>query len=176
MRSTTRCYCVRSTSTQTADGCVYTSDDGVVHCRSEAQARYLKERLERRFRDCMLELHPEKTQIVCCHVGNQQHTQVSKKFDFLGYCFRSRLVRYRYGKLFVSFTPAISPRAADYIVFKCRLSIIRSMFSASLPIRDRPWQRHGKLRVPCSWSRPIHWQAPNLQQFPRRPEYARFRP
>ena len=91
------------------------ADDGVVHCRSEAQARYLKERLERRFRDCMLELHPEKTQIVCCHVGNQQHTQVSKKFDFLGYCFRPRLVRNRYRKLFVSFTPAISPRAAKRI-------------------------------------------------------------
>ncbi len=91
------------------------ADDAVVHCRSEAQARYLKERLERRLRECKLELHPEKTQIVCCHVGKQQNTRVAKKFDFLGYCFRPRLVRNRYGKMFVSFTPAISPSSAKRI-------------------------------------------------------------
>jgi len=91
------------------------ADDGVVHCRSEAQARYLKARLERRLRECKLELHPQKTQIVCCHVGKQKTTQVAKQFDFLGYCFRSRLVRSRYGKLFVNFTPAISPRSAQRI-------------------------------------------------------------
>ena len=91
------------------------ADDGVVHCRSEAQARYLKSRLDRRFRECKLELHPEKTQIVCCHVGKPLNKGVAKKFDFLGYCFRPRLVRNRYGKLFVSFTPAISPRAAKRI-------------------------------------------------------------
>ena len=91
------------------------ADDAVLHCRSEAQARNLKARLERRLRECKLELHPDKTQIVCCHVGKQQNTQVAKKFDFLGYCFRPRLVRNRYGKLFVSFTPAISPHSAKKI-------------------------------------------------------------
>jgi RNA-directed DNA polymerase len=91
------------------------ADDAVVHCRSEAQARYLKAQLERRFRECKLELHPEKTQIVCCHVGKQKNTQVAKKFDFLGYCFRARLVRSRKGKMFASFTPAISPRSAKKI-------------------------------------------------------------
>ena len=91
------------------------ADDAVVHCRSEAQARYLKARLERRLRECKLEFHPDKTQIVCCHVGKQQNTQVAKKFDFLGYCFRPRLVRSRHGQMFVSFTPAISPRSAKKI-------------------------------------------------------------
>ncbi len=91
------------------------ADDAVVHCRSEADARDLKARLERRLRECKLQLHPEKTQIICCHVGKRQNTQVAKKFDFLGYCFRPRLVRNRYGKMFVSFTPAISPRSAKRI-------------------------------------------------------------
>ena len=91
------------------------ADDAVVHCRSEAQARDLKERLEGRLRECKLELHPEKTQIVCCRVSKQHDTQVGKKFDFLGYCFRPRLVRNRHGKLFVSITPAISPRSAKRI-------------------------------------------------------------
>ena len=91
------------------------ADDGVVHCRSEAEARDLKECLERRFRECKLELHPEKTQIVWCHLGKPPDTQVAKQFDFLGYCFRPRLVRSRHGKMFVSFTPAISPRSAKRI-------------------------------------------------------------
>ncbi len=91
------------------------ADDAVVHCRSEAEACDLKARLERRLRECKLELHPTKTQIVCCHVDKQKNTQVAKKFDFLGYCFRPRLVRNRYGKMFVSFTPAISPRSAKRI-------------------------------------------------------------
>ncbi len=91
------------------------ADDAVVHCRSEVEARDLKARLERRLRECKLELHPTKTQIVCCHVGKQKNTQAAKKFDFLGYCFRARLVRSRYGKMFVSFTPAISPRSAKKI-------------------------------------------------------------
>lgn len=91
------------------------ADDGVVHCRSEAQARYLKERLERRFRDCKLELHPEKTQIVCCNVRKLRSSQASKKFDFLGYCFRPRLVRTRAGRLFVGFTPGISPSSGKNI-------------------------------------------------------------
>ena len=91
------------------------ADDGVVHCQSEAQARYLRGRLEKRFRECKLELHPQKTQIVCCRVRAQQQPQVGKKFDFLGYCFRPRLARNRQGQMFVGFTPAISPRSAKRI-------------------------------------------------------------
>ena len=91
------------------------ADDGVVHCRSEAQARHLKERLERRFRECNLELHPQKTHIVCCNVSRPRGPQVSNKFDFLGYCFRPRLVRTRKGSLFVGFTPSISPSSGKRI-------------------------------------------------------------
>ena len=91
------------------------ADDAVVHCRSEAQAHYLRDCLERRLRECKLELHPVKTQIVCCHVGKQRYSQVAKKFDFLGYCFRPRLARNRYGEMFVGFTPAISPTSAKRI-------------------------------------------------------------
>ena len=108
------------------------ADDGVVHCRSEAQARMIKHRLERRFRECKLELHPQKTQIVCCHVGKQQNTQVAKQFDFLGYCFRPRLVRSRSGKLFVGFTPAISPCSAKQIRLQVRRWRLHRLSSRSL--------------------------------------------
>lgn len=87
----------------------------VCHCRSEAQARYLRARLERRFAECRLELHPEKTQIVYCKDDNRAGDYPHTKFDFLGYTFRSRLARRVDGKFFVSFSPAISAKAAKAI-------------------------------------------------------------
>jgi RNA-directed DNA polymerase len=39
----------------------------------------------------------------------------NQKFDFLGYTFRPRQSKSRWGKLFVNFTPAISTRAAKAI-------------------------------------------------------------
>jgi Group II intron, maturase-specific domain./Reverse transcriptase (RNA-dependent DNA polymerase). len=87
----------------------------VVHCRSEAQAKFLLTQLHKRFRECRLELQSEKTKIVCCNIAKQSSTQSNKKFDFLGYCFHPRLVRDPKGKRFVGFTPAISPKAAKQI-------------------------------------------------------------
>ena len=74
-----------------------------------------KTALQERLRECQLELHPEKTQIVCCNVKRQGGKGIAKKFTFLGYEFRPRRVCSRQGKLFVSFTPAISPHAAKRI-------------------------------------------------------------
>ena len=91
------------------------ADDAVCHCRTEAQARYLKARLERRFAECRLELHPEKTKIVYCKDDNRAGEFPQTKFDFLGYTFRSRLVRRGDGKFFVGFSPAISNKAAKAI-------------------------------------------------------------
>ena len=42
------------------------TDDGILHCRTEAEAKYLRSRLAARLRDCGLEMHPEKTRIVYC--------------------------------------------------------------------------------------------------------------
>ena len=91
------------------------ADDAVCHCRTEAQAKYLKARLERRFAECSLELHPEKTKIVYCKDDNRAGEFPQTQFDFLGYTFRSRLARRGDGKFFVSFSPAISGKAAKAI-------------------------------------------------------------
>ena len=91
------------------------ADDAVCHCRTEAQARYLKARLERRFAECRLELHPEKTKIVYCKDDNRAGEFPQTKFDFLGYTFRARLVRRGDGKFFVGFSPAISNKSAKAI-------------------------------------------------------------
>ncbi len=117
------------------------ADDGVVHCRSEEQAHALKARLKERLGECGLELHPEKTRIVCCNVRTPPRVGVYQKFDFLGYCFRPRLVRSRSGKMFVGFTPALSPSAAKKIrqrVRRWRLNLRTSLSLEELAVAVNP--------------------------------------
>src|SRR3954466_8885025 len=88
------------------------ADDGLVHCRTEQEAEALKVDVPARLAECRLELHPTKTKIVYCKDEKGNGTYPDTKFDFLGYCFRPRLVRSsRDGKLFWGFNPAVSPSA-----------------------------------------------------------------
>lgn len=88
------------------------ADDGLVHCRTEAEARAVMAALTERFATCGLELHPEKTKIVYCKDGSRKGRYPNTKFDFLGYTFRPRVVKNsRRNSIFVSFTPAVSAAA-----------------------------------------------------------------
>ncbi|MCG5514493.1 group II intron reverse transcriptase/maturase [Ectothiorhodospira shaposhnikovii] len=91
------------------------ADDGVCHCRSKAQAEYLRNALERRFAECGLELHPQKTRIVYCKDDDRRQEYPVTSFDFLGYTFRPRRSKNRFGKYFVNFSPAVSNKAAKAI-------------------------------------------------------------
>ena len=86
------------------------ADDILVHCTSEEQAQELKTRIAQRLAQCALELHPTKTQIVYCKDADRQGTYAQERFDFLGYTFRPRRSKNRWGKYFVNFTPAVSAR------------------------------------------------------------------
>src|ERR1700688_1741979 len=88
------------------------ADDAICHCKSEAQARRLKQALEARLAGCKLDLHPGKTKIVYCKQANRRGDYPICQFDFLGYTFRPRSVMNRMGKLSVGFTPAVSNKAA----------------------------------------------------------------
>jgi len=48
------------------------ADDIIVHCVSERQATWLKEKIKERLIKCGLELHPEKTKIIYCKDGNRR--------------------------------------------------------------------------------------------------------
>jgi hypothetical protein len=87
------------------------ADDAVVHCRTEQQARELKERLAARFVTCGLELHPGKTRIVYCRDSNRTGDYPITQFTFLGFTFRPRGAVGRQGKLFTSFLPGVSREA-----------------------------------------------------------------
>jgi RNA-directed DNA polymerase len=87
------------------------ADDGVVHCKTEAEANQLKTAIAERLRKCKLELHPEKTKIVYCKDDDRRKRYLHEKFDFLGYTFRARRSKNRRGKYFVNFSPAVSNKA-----------------------------------------------------------------
>lgn len=91
------------------------ADDIVCHCRSEYEALALRQVLERRFADCGLELHPEKTKVVYCKDTNRKGDYPVHQFDFLGYTFRPRLAIWKGGLFGVSFLPAASPKALKAI-------------------------------------------------------------
>jgi hypothetical protein len=86
------------------------ADDGVCHCVSKEQACYLKDKLEQRFKEYKLELHPEKTKIVYCGMDKDIRKQENISFDFLGYTFKPRSAIGR-GRRFTNMLPAIADKA-----------------------------------------------------------------
>jgi group II intron reverse transcriptase/maturase len=108
------------------------ADDAICHCKSEVQARLLKQRLEARFAECALELHPDKTRIVYCKDASRQICYPIYQFDFLGYTFRARKAMNRWGKLFSSFTPAVSDKAAKSMRQQIRRSGLLRRYDLSL--------------------------------------------
>ena len=87
------------------------ADDGVVHCRTEEEALRMKEVLEARFKECHLELHPEKTGVIYCKDEDRRKEHLLTGFDFLGFTFRPRRSKNRWGKPFINFSPAVSNEA-----------------------------------------------------------------
>lgn len=87
------------------------ADDAIAHCSSKEQAEKVLEEIKTRLKKCGLEINMEKTRIVYCKDQRRKGDNEQESFDFLGYTFRSRVVRSKQGKKFVGFTPAISSRA-----------------------------------------------------------------
>jgi len=131
------------------------ADDIVIHCRSLAEVQELKREIEERLAECKLTVSQEKTRIVYCKDTNRRGRYENAEFDFLGYTFRPRPVRNKDGKLFVSFTPAISRKAEKAIRDEMRswrvhqrtekdLNYLSKVFNPKL----RGWiQYYGKFRL-----------------------------
>jgi RNA-directed DNA polymerase len=83
------------------------ADDAVIHCKSIAQARLVLRKVDQRFRQCGLELHPEKTRIVYCQDVNRREAFPLIQFTFLGYTFRPRKALDKHGRVYVNFAPAV---------------------------------------------------------------------
>ena len=86
-------------------------DDVIVHARSEQHARQLRGAIASRLAECGLQLNERKTRIVYCKDDDRRGSHEHESFDFLGYTFRPRLSKSRFGKHFLNFTPAVSGEA-----------------------------------------------------------------
>jgi RNA-directed DNA polymerase len=86
-------------------------DDAVIHCTSQEQAHQVRDALAVRLATVGLELHSDKTRIVYCKDVDRRGDHEVTSFTFLGYTFRPRLAKNRWGKHFVNFLPAVSKDA-----------------------------------------------------------------
>ena len=75
------------------------ADDALCHCVSEEQAKKLRDALEKRFAECGLQLHPEKTKIVYCKDDDRRGNFLHEKFDFLGLRFSGQEIEESLGKV-----------------------------------------------------------------------------
>jgi len=85
------------------------ADDVICHCSSRREAQALNESQQARFSACNFTLHPEKTHVVYCKDSNRCGPFEVIQFEFLGFAFRPRCAKNRWGKLFTNFVPAASP-------------------------------------------------------------------
>lgn len=87
-------------------------DDVIVHARSEREARQVRDAIAKRLAECGLELNENKTRIVYCRDDDRRGSYEHTSFDYLGYTFRPRLSKNRFGKHFLNFSPAVSGEAS----------------------------------------------------------------
>ena len=85
------------------------ADDIVAHCADGGRRRSRSWRAsDVGSRSVELEVHPGKTRIVYCKDDDRSRGYPQERFDFLGYTFRPRRSKNRWGKFFINFTPAVS--------------------------------------------------------------------
>jgi RNA-directed DNA polymerase len=118
------------------------ADDIIVHCRGRGEANLVRAGVEKRLRECGLELHSEKTKLVYCKDSNRQENHPHEKFNFLGFTFRPRKATTRRGGLFCSFSPAISKDAVEKICdeirsWKLHLRTAQSIAELALEINPK---------------------------------------
>ena len=87
------------------------ADDVLAHCSSLKQAERVLEAIKTRLQQCRL----LKTRIVYCKDVDRKGSHEHERFDFLGFTFRPRLCKNKWGKHFVNFLPAISDKAIKEI-------------------------------------------------------------
>lgn len=109
------------------------ADDALAHCKTEREAQQLLGELRQRFKECKLELHPDKTKIVYCKDERRKSNHPNTEFTFLGYTFSRRLLRNRHTNgLFMRFVPAASKSAVKSMRAKTRKSELRNKTELSL--------------------------------------------
>lgn len=132
------------------------ADDIIVHCKSEAQAHFIKHQISTRMSTCNLQLHPEKTQIVYCQNERGRKAYPKVSFDFLGYTFKPQKMRKK-GKPCTGFDLWISTDSSKRIMEELRKLRVKTKrkqsvkeFSSKLNPKLRGWINYfGKFKKSC---------------------------
>lgn len=123
------------------------ADDVVLHCNHFKEAMRLLEAIKQRLKQCKLEAHPQKTKIVYCKRNQKYHPPFKvhyKTFDFLGFTFKTRRARAKWGHLQLVFTPSMSGKAVKRIAEVLRETKMHRM--VHLTIQDLAIMLAPKLR------------------------------
>lgn len=157
------------------------ADDIICHCDSQAQALTLRAQLEQRLGECGLQLHPEKTRVVYCADANRRQRHDCQRFDFLGYTFKPRKATNTRGQVFVSFSPAVSDKAAkamrqeirEWQLSRWTKSDLRELVT-HLKSKVQGWVQYYGLFRPSTLYRALQSLDQHLVLWARR-KYRRFR-
>lgn len=128
------------------------ADDAVVHCKTEKQAQFMLCVIGERLRQCGLQLNLKKSAIVYCKDYGRREQHALKQFTFLGFTFRPRAARNRYGRKFERFLPAVSREAVTKMLRTIRSWKLSRQTPASImelaarynPILRGWWNYYGR--------------------------------
>ena len=110
------------------------ADDAIIHCKSEKEAKEIKEALNQRMKQCKLELHLDKTKIVYCKDEDRTEDYPTTQFDFLGYTYKAVYIKCRDGKLRNNFIASASQKACKNIRDKIKELKLHKMSGSSITI------------------------------------------
>jgi RNA-directed DNA polymerase len=128
------------------------ADDAVAHCQSRSEAEALLDAISLRLASCKLQMHPEKSKVVYCKDSRRRERYPNVQFTFLGFTFRPRRARNRWGRDFTGFLPAVSDEAIKAMRARIRSWRIHRWSGASLeelaerinPILQGWWHYYSK--------------------------------
>jgi RNA-directed DNA polymerase len=95
------------------------ADDLIIHCPTEEAAKELMGSIRVRLTECKLRLNEEKTKMVYCqNYCRMKKSSFGKKFDFLGFTFKPRLIpsKTRKGTMFLGYGCAISQSSQSRLI------------------------------------------------------------
>lgn len=110
------------------------ADDAVIHCKSEKEAKEIKEALTLRMQQCKLELHPQKTRIVYCKDEDRRQEYPLTEFDFLGYTYKAVYIKCRDGRMRNNFIASASVKACKSLRDKIKELNLHKMTGSNINI------------------------------------------
>jgi group II intron reverse transcriptase/maturase len=113
------------------------ADDIVVHCKTEKQAIFMHKMIEKRLKNCKLELHPQKTKIV--NLRGESEKKYPKKYDFLGFTIKPNMVKLK---------AKCKLMPGSFVSIKSRTAMLEKFKAMEIHKRRKPLKEIAKLLNP----------------------------